>query len=114
MCSLTVKLEDTQNEVLHLRDERRKASKEHLCAVCEDREGKIEKCKTVREATNIFSGVLAPKSPPLWAPSGCVVSRATIPLNLPLSLVPFRGGARFMNPDFFKSVFAIPERSMHV
>jgi len=42
--ALTLKLEVTQNEVQRLRDERREASKEYLCVVCEDKEEKIEKC----------------------------------------------------------------------
>ena len=47
--SLNVKLEDAQDEVRHLREERREASNEHVCAVFEDREEEIEKCRRREE-----------------------------------------------------------------
>lgn len=47
--SLNVKLEDAQDELQHLREERREASNEHICAVFEDKEEEIEKCRRREE-----------------------------------------------------------------
>lgn len=63
--SLNLKLEDTQNEVQSLRKERRKASKQHLRAVCGNSEEEIEKhkrkeerlMKMVKEREQIIEGL---------------------------------------------------------
>ena len=47
--SLNVKLEDTQKELQHLREERREASNEYICAVFEDKEEEIEKYRRREE-----------------------------------------------------------------
>ena len=47
--SLNVKLEDAHDELQHLREERREASNEHICAVFEDKEEEIEKCRRREE-----------------------------------------------------------------
>jgi hypothetical protein len=43
--ALTITLEDTQNEVQRLRNERRKAIEERVCAVYKDNEEEIERCR---------------------------------------------------------------------
>jgi len=47
--TLTLELDNTQQDVQRLRNERREAHKEHLRAVCEDKEDEIEKFKRREE-----------------------------------------------------------------